>query len=215
LVLAPRGPPHSRGGHEPIAIDLPGDDRHAGLAAYADNRRPRHRGTKDVILVAQSLAGFTTPLACARADDRVRQRDDPKARRGRWCMVGRNWSDRSTGTSCGAGRLCDGLRSRNLLSARRATHDVLRAGPEQPREEAEIAFSESCRFERWLDIPIHVLAGRDDRFFPIELQRRIARERLRREVIPGGHLVAFSNSEGLTERLLTCEGRNREKSSRD
>ena len=23
-------------GHEPIAVDLPGDDRHAGLAAYAD-----------------------------------------------------------------------------------------------------------------------------------------------------------------------------------
>jgi hypothetical protein len=26
-------------------------------------------------------------------------------------------------------------------------------------------FGKPCRFERWPDIPIHVLAGRDDRFF--------------------------------------------------
>jgi len=51
------------------------------------------------------------------------------------------------------------------------------------------------------------LAGRDDRFFPIEFQRRVVRERLGKEVeeIPGGHLVALSNAEGLTERLLAYE----------
>jgi pimeloyl-ACP methyl ester carboxylesterase len=85
--------------------------------------------------------------------------------------------------------------------------EVLRAGPRQPREEAEVVFGEPCRFERWPDLPIHVLAGRDDRFFPIEFQRRVARERLGKTVeeIPGGHLVALSNSEGLTERLLAYE----------
>lgn len=85
--------------------------------------------------------------------------------------------------------------------------DVLRTCPEKPREEAETVFGEPCRFERWPDIPIHVRAGRDDRFFPIEFQRRVARERLRKEVeeIPGDHLVALSNAEGLTERLLRYE----------
>ena len=85
--------------------------------------------------------------------------------------------------------------------------DVLRTGPENPREEAETVFGEHCRFERWPDIPIHVLAGRDDRFFPIEFQRRVARERLGKEVeeISGGHLVALSNAEGLTERLVAYE----------
>jgi pimeloyl-ACP methyl ester carboxylesterase len=85
--------------------------------------------------------------------------------------------------------------------------DVLRAGPERPREQAEIVFGEPCRFERWPDIPIHVLAGKDDRFFPIEFQRRIARERLGKEVkeIPGGHLVALSNAEGLIECLVAYE----------
>jgi pimeloyl-ACP methyl ester carboxylesterase len=84
--------------------------------------------------------------------------------------------------------------------------DVLRAAP-RPREEADVVFGEPCRFERWPEIPIHVLAGRDDRFFPIEFQRRVARERLGKELeeIAGGHLVALSNPEGLTERLLVCE----------
>ena len=82
--------------------------------------------------------------------------------------------------------------------------DVLRAGPDRPREEADTVFGEPCRFEHWPDIPIHVLAGRDDRFFPIEFQRRVARERLGKEVeeIPGGHVVPLSNPEGLSEHLL-------------
>jgi hypothetical protein len=90
------------------------------------------------------------------------------------------------------------------IAVDRPGDDVLRAGPEQPREEAEIVFGEPCRFERWPEIPIHVFAGRDDRFFPIEFQRRVVRERLGKEVeeIPGGHLVALSNAEELTERFL-------------
>jgi len=37
-------------------------------------------------------------------------------------------------------------------------------------------------------------AGREDRFFPLEMQRRVVRERLGPEVeeLPGGHLVALS-----------------------
>src|ERR1700731_3041418 len=58
-------------GHEPIAIDLPGDDQHAGLAAYADIVIRAIAERSDVILVAQSLAGFTVPLVCARASVRM------------------------------------------------------------------------------------------------------------------------------------------------
>lgn len=44
----------------------------------------------------------------------------------------------------------------------------------------------------------------DDRFFPLEFQKRVARERLKAEaeVIPGGHLVALSQPEELAARLL-------------
>jgi hypothetical protein len=50
-----------------------------------------------------------------------------------------------------------------------------------------------------------VLAGADDRFFPAEFQRRVAKERLGIDAdqIPGGHLVALSNPAGLADRLTS------------
>lgn len=196
-------------GHEAIAVDLPGDDKRAGLAAYANIVIGAIAERTDVILVAQSLAGFTAPLVCARAPVQM--------------LVFVNAMIPQPGETAGAWWGTTGAtEARERAAARRgyarefdvATYflhdvpqDVLRAGPEQPREEADTVFGEPCRFEHWPDIPIHVLAGREDRFFPIEFQRRIARERLGKEVdeIAGGHLVALSNAEGLTERLVAYE----------
>jgi pimeloyl-ACP methyl ester carboxylesterase len=55
----------------------------------------------------------------------------------------------------------------------------------------------------WPDVPTRVLQGRDDRFFPVEFQRRIAHERLgvTPDEMPGGHLVALSRPRELAERL--------------
>jgi Alpha/beta hydrolase family len=58
-------------GHEAIAIDLPGEDKRAGLAAYADIAVRAMEGRSDIVLVAQSLAGFTAPLVCARSPVRM------------------------------------------------------------------------------------------------------------------------------------------------
>ncbi|MDX2091363.1 MAG: alpha/beta fold hydrolase [Kofleriaceae bacterium] len=51
-------------GHEAIAVDLPGDDPHAGLTAYADSVTRAIGSRTDVVVVAQSLGGFTAPLVC-------------------------------------------------------------------------------------------------------------------------------------------------------
>lgn len=192
-------------GHEPLAVDLPGDDRRAGLETYADIITRTIAKRSDVILVAQSLAGFTAPLVCARAPVKT--------------VVFVNAMIPKPGETAGAWWQATGaVEAREQAAARRGyatefdvetyflhdvPRDVLRNGP-QPRDQAETVFGEPCRFERWSEISVHVLAGRDDRFFPIEFQRRVARERLGKEVeeIPGGHLVALSNPEGLTERLL-------------
>ena len=196
-------------GHEPIAVDLPGEDRQAGLAEYADIVIRAIAERSDVILVAQSLAGFTAPLVCARAPVRK--------------VVFVNAMIPKPGETAGAWWGATGaVEARKQAATRRGymtefdvgayflhdvPQDVLRAGPEQPYEEADTVFGEPCRFDHWPDIPIHVLAGREDRFFPIEFQRRVARERLGKNVkeIRGGHLVALSNPEGLTECLVACE----------
>jgi len=85
--------------------------------------------------------------------------------------------------------------------------EILRTGPAQPREQADAAFSQPCRFRGWPELPMRVIASANDRFFPLEFQRRVARERLRTEVdvIPGGHLVALSNPHALIDRLLHFE----------
>jgi pimeloyl-ACP methyl ester carboxylesterase len=56
----------------------------------------------------------------------------------------------------------------------------------------------------WPDVPTRFLVARDDRFFPVELQRRVVSERLGIPVdeMPGGHLVALSRPDELADRLV-------------
>ena len=196
-------------GHEPIAVDLPGNDDRAGLVEYTDVIIGAVAERRDVILVAQSLAGFTTPLVCERKSVRM--------------IVLVNAMIPRPGETAGAWWGATGAVEAREQAAARGGYptqfdvetyflhdvppDVLRTGPENPREEADTVFGEPCHFGCWPDIPIHVLAGSDDRFFPIEFQRRVARERLGKKVkeIRGGHLVALSNPEGLTECLVAYE----------
>jgi hypothetical protein len=51
-----------------------------------------------------------------------------------------------------------------------------------------------------------VISGKDDRFFPLEFQQQLARERLGVEamVVPGGHLVALGYPDELTTAILTA-----------
>ena len=145
-------------GHEAIAVDLPSDDRHAGLALYADTVTRAIGERSNVILVAQSLAGFTAPLVCARAPVRM--------------LAFVNAMIPESGEMAGAWWDATGAAEARKQAAERRGHATE--------------------------------AGRDDRFFPVDFQRRVARERLGKEMdeIPGGHLVALSNAEGLTKRLL-------------
>ena len=70
-----------RAGHAAIPVDLPGPDERAGLPEYADlvagaitgsaagtgsGAGTRSAAGEDVVLVAQSLGGFTAPLVPAR-----------------------------------------------------------------------------------------------------------------------------------------------------
>src|SRR5262249_1410574 len=73
----------------------------------------------------------------------------------------------------------------------------------EPRQ-SDTVFGSRCDFESWPAVPTPVLIARDDRFFPAEFQRRVARERLGSspDEMPGGHLVALSQPDELAARLL-------------
>src|SRR5438445_13807997 len=51
-------------GHDVVALDLPCDDDGAGIDDYAKEAVDAIGDRTDVILVAQSMAGFTVPLIC-------------------------------------------------------------------------------------------------------------------------------------------------------
>jgi len=191
--------------HEAIAVDLPGDDAEAGLSVYAE-RVLEAVGTREVILVAQSLGGFTAPLVIARASVRMLVFVNAmipvpgETAREWWANTG--WDQARVAAADRGGY------SPSFDLATYFLHDlppeVVKQGEAQERPEADVVFGEPCRFETWPAIPIHVLAGRDDRFFPIEFQRRVAQERLRLGVddLPGGHLLALANPRALADQLL-------------
>src|SRR5438093_12312826 len=53
-------------GHDVVAVTLPAGDNTAGWTAYADAIVRAIGDRTELILVAQSLAGFSAPLVCER-----------------------------------------------------------------------------------------------------------------------------------------------------
>jgi pimeloyl-ACP methyl ester carboxylesterase len=193
-------------GHDAVAVDLPGPDERAGLSAYSDRVLHAIGTNTDVVLVAQSLGGFTAPLVCARTEVRRlifvnAMIPAPGETAGDWWQ-NTNWE---TARRAAAER---GGYSPDFDLATYFLHDVPREvaaqGEPLQHDEAKIVFTEACSFQSWPAIPTHVIAGRDDRFFPIEFQRSLARERLGLPIedVRGGHLVALANPRELAERLL-------------
>lgn len=163
-------------GRDVVAVDLPGDDETAGLPAYVDIVVEAIGDRDDVVLVAQSMGGFTAPQVCERRPVSllVREGRSPDAP-----------FDVATGF----------------------LHDVsphiVAAGEAHQRNEADIAFAQPWPLDAWPDVPTRVLAGRDDRLFPVDFQRRVAQERLgiTPDEMPGGHLVALVHPVALCDRL--------------
>lgn len=193
-------------GHEAIAVDLPGDNETAGLREYTEQVVVAIGDRDDVVLVAQSLGGLTAPLVAAEVSVRA--------------LVLVNAMIPTPGETPGAWWDNTGwLQAREAAAERGGypaefdlavyfLHDVppevAAAGEPHQRAEADASFESVCDFEAWPSIPIRVVAGADDRFFPIEFQQRLAQERLGLEadVLPGGHLLALSQPDAVAAYLL-------------
>jgi pimeloyl-ACP methyl ester carboxylesterase len=195
-------------GHRVEALDLPNWPG-ATLADQADAIVAAGVGADQVVLVAQSMGGFSAPLACDRLSISHlflvnAMIPMPGETPGQW------WDN--TGQS-------QAMRSQDLAAGRDPDsgfdlstyflHDLppdvieqLTSGGDQ--EPADSLFSCVYHLSRWPDAPTTVLAARDDRFFPYDFQHRIAKERLGliAEQVPGGHLCALSQPEALAKRLL-------------
>jgi len=193
-------------GHLAIAVDLPGDDETAGLPEYARLVLDAIDERDDVVLVAQSLGAFTAPLVAAKVGVRAVVLVNPMIplpgeTPGAWWE---NTGSRRAREVAAEG----GGYSTEFDLAVYFLHDVppevAAAGEPHQRPEADAAFESVCGFEAWPPVPLRVVAGADDRFFPAGFQQSIARNRLgvNADILPGGHLIALSQPAALANYLL-------------
>ena len=192
-------------GHDVVAVDLPCDDDAADLQEYADVVVEAIGGRRDVILVAQSLGGFTAPLVCERVAVALmvlvaamvpRPGESP----GEWWQNTGHEVSPPDDADPGADPwdpvrlflhdLPPGVRVEAL------THG---------RDQSNTPFEKPWPLVAWPEIPTRFLLCRHDRFFPAEFQRRVVKDRL--GIIPdemdGGHLPALAHPDELVARLET------------
>jgi pimeloyl-ACP methyl ester carboxylesterase len=195
-------------GHEAIAVDLPADDEHKGIRAYADVVVDAIGSRRDVALVAQSLGGFTAALVASRVElGRLVFVNAMIPIPGETASVYGDHTGASDARTAAAQR---GGYPEEFDDETYFFHDVAKDEVEalgaHERPEAEVSFAEPVEFERWPDVPIVVVVAKGDRLFPRDFQIRVARERLGADVpiveIPGGHLVALSHPRELVACLL-------------
>jgi pimeloyl-ACP methyl ester carboxylesterase len=195
-------------GHDVVAVSLQAGDDSAGWTAYADTIVDAIGDRTGVILVAQSLAGFSAPLVCGRVPvDLLVLLNAMIPRPGEtgadwWSNTGQQEAMHAHLTTLGLPREAaddDTTLYFHDVSAQVREEALRRGEPEQ----SWTPMTEPWPLEAWPEVPTRVLIGRDDRLFPAALQRRIARERLGIEAdeIEGGHLVALSRPAELVERL--------------
>ena len=160
-----------------------------------------------VVIVAQSLGGFSAPLVCdTLAVKRLVLVNAMIPTAGEtagawWANVG--WQAEVRAAAAGrrpAQPDVDDAETLFFHDLPPEIADALRSEPEAGTEGPAV-FSEPWPLPSWPDVATSVLAGREDRFFPIPLQQRVARARLGLDihVLPGGHLLALSQPVALAD----------------
>jgi hypothetical protein len=194
-------------GHTAIAVELPADDETAGLAEYAGLVVDAIGNRTDVALVAQSLGGFTAPLACEAAKvDSVTLVNAmipvPHETPGDWRE--NTGASEARAKAAAAGGYGDDVNDPFVYFLHDVPPAIVAEGESHQRPEADAVFASSCDFTSWAAERVRAVAGSDDRLFPIEFQRRVARARLGIDidVVRGGHLVALAYPDLLVEYLL-------------
>jgi pimeloyl-ACP methyl ester carboxylesterase len=186
-------------GHNTVAPDLPCDDDAAGLPEYANVVLDAIGHAQHVVVVGQSLGGFTAPLVCERiATDLLvllapmipAPGDSPASY---WTSTGYDREERV--------HYDDPVDLFYQDVPRELAVEALSKG----RAQSEARMDEPWPLDAWPNVPTRVLLCRDDRLFPARFVRRLAQERLgiAPDEIDGGHCLALSRPMELADRLVS------------
>ena len=188
-------------GHDVVAPDLPADDDTAGLAEYAEVLVDAIGPRRDLILVAQSMGGFTAPLVAAELPVELivlvaamvpRPGESP----GDWWQ---NTGHAVSPPDDPAKEPWDPVR----LFLHDLPPDVRADAMTHGRDQSNTPFEKPWPLPAWPDVPTRFLLCRQDRFFPPELLRRVVEDRLgiTPDEMDSGHLPALAHPDELVARL--------------
>jgi pimeloyl-ACP methyl ester carboxylesterase len=183
--------------HDVVAPDLPCEDDSAGLPEYADAVIEAIGDRTDLVVVAQSLGAFTSPLVCGRVAVDLLVLVAPMIP-----APGEAPADYWTNT-----RYEDEVRESYddgiALFYQDVPPELAAEALKRGRRQSEVRMHEPSPLRAWPDVPTRVVLCRDDRLFPPPFLRRVAEERLgiTPEEIDGGHTPALSRPRELAERL--------------
>jgi pimeloyl-ACP methyl ester carboxylesterase len=193
-------------GHEVVAPDLPIGDDDAGFADYADTVVEAVGHRTDLIVVGQSMGAYTAPIVCQRLPVELLvlvapMIPAPGETPGEWWEnTGQPQAQRELDER--EGRDPEAEFNPLVTFLHDVPDDVVRASLDHGIPgQSENIFTQPWPLEVWPDVPTRVLVGRDDRLFPLDLARRVAKERLgiTPDEMPGGHLLAFGHPDALVD----------------
>ena len=199
-------------GHRTVAVDLPCDDDSAGFPEYADAvveqvTAAGRAGDDDMVVVAQSMAGFTAPMLVDRLPVGMivlvaGMVPAPGESAGDW------WANTGQGAAQRAAAVAEGRDPDAVFDpVETFCHDLspelIQASLTHVTEQSGTPFAKPWPLAAWPDVPTRFLLCRHDRFFPADFQRRVVQERLGivADEMDGGHLPALHSPAGLADRL--------------
>jgi len=200
-------------GHDAVAVDLPSGDEEARLDDYVRTvvqsvppGSTRDAGGPGLAVVSQSLGGLVAPIVAQRCAADLLVLVAPMVPRpgesgGEWWQA-TGQGDAMQRFAVEQGRDPDAVDDDTLYF-----HDVpesVRAEVmRRPFEQTEGPLLDPWPLDEWPDVPTRVVAGREDRLFPLDFTKALARERIGVEpdVVDTGHLVALADPDSLADVL--------------
>jgi len=185
-------------GHDVVAVDLPCDDDSAGLAEYTDvvvDAVGSRAMTDDLVVVAQSMGGFTAPLVCERLP--VRLMVLVAAMVPRPGETGTEWWSTSGYQTAVEGT--DMPDNEVELFYNCTPPALIEEAMAYWRDQSGTPMAEPWPLDAWPDVPTRFVLARQDRMFPADFVRPMVRERLGIEPdeIDGDHCPFLSRPEEL------------------
>jgi pimeloyl-ACP methyl ester carboxylesterase len=196
-------------GHDAVAVDLPCDDPDATIGTYAGCVMDALAGRDDVVLVGHSLGSLTIPVV-ARGRPVLRLVFLCAVPTGPGPAIDADLASMVTPDFAAASRTIDAAGRESLAAddaiavwyddcrpedARRA---VARLRPQSRRP-----LTEPTPLDRWPEVPVSVVLGRDDRCVNMEWAVAAATARTGEPpiLLPGGHSPFLSRADALADVL--------------